>query len=139
MKFPLLSASALALAALAFGQNALAHGNHEEEKVTPLQIRKLPDIPGKQAIVAIVDFAPGQAAQPHAHPGSLFAYVLEGELVSQLEGQAPVTYRKGQTWYEPPHVDHVVARNPSRTRPARLLVHVLVDEGGQVKQPLEQR
>lgn len=116
---------------------ANAHGAHsEEEKVTPVQIQKLPDFPGKQVIMAVVDYEPGQASVPHSHSGSVLAYVLEGEIVSQLAGQEPVTYKAGETWYEPPHAGHLVSRNASTVRPAKLLAFLLTDEGGTVKEPL---
>ena len=107
-----------------------------EETVTPLQRQKLPDVPGKQVILAVVAYEPGQASAPHRHAGSVFAYVLEGEGTSQLEGQPPITYKAGQSWYEPPRVPHLVSRNASTTKPAKLLAWLLMDEGGQVKEPL---
>ena len=107
-----------------------------EETVTPLQRQELPDVPGKQVILAVVAYEPGQASAPHRHAGSVFAYVLEGEGTSQLEGQPPITYKAGQSWYEPPRVPHLVSRNASTTKPAKLLAWLLMDEGGQVKEPL---
>ena len=107
-----------------------------EETVTPLQRQKLPDAPGKQVILAVVAYEPGQASAPHRHAGSVFAYVLEGEITSQLEGQPPVTYKAGQSWYEPPRVPHLVSKNASNTNPAKLLAWLLMDEGGQVKELL---
>ncbi|WP_411877897.1 cupin domain-containing protein [Polaromonas sp. YR568] len=115
---------------------AAAHDAAGEEKVTPIQMQKLPDVPGKQVAMAVVSYEPGQASTPHFHSGSVFAYVLEGEVVSQLEGQPPVTYKAGESWYEPPRAAHLVSRNASGTRPAKLLAWLLMDEGGQIKQPL---
>jgi quercetin dioxygenase-like cupin family protein len=37
----------------------------------------------------------------------VFAYVLEGSVVSQLECEAPVTYKAGESWYEPPRTPHL--------------------------------
>ena len=123
-----------ALAAIACS-SVSAH-DPAEETVTPLQRQKLPDVPGKQVILALVAYEPGQASSPHRHAGSVFAYVLEGEVTSQLEGQPPVTYKAGQSWYEPPRVPHLVSKNASTTKPAKLLAWLLLDEGGQVKEPL---
>ena len=107
-----------------------------EEAVTPLQRQKLPDVPGKQVILALVAYEPGQASAAHRHAGSVFAYVLEGEVTSQLQGQPPITYKAGQSWYKPPLVPHLVSKNASATKPAKLLAWLLMDEGGQVKEPL---
>ena len=62
--------------------------------------------------------------------------VLEGEVVSQLGGQPPVTYKAGESWYEPPRIAHLMSRNASTTRPAKLLAWLVMDEGGKVKEPL---
>lgn len=45
----------------------------------------------------IVDYAPGAVSEAHVHPGSVFAYVLDGTVVTQLEGETPMTYTKGQS------------------------------------------
>lgn len=130
---------AVVAAGAALGHSwANAHGGHgaEEEEVTPVQIQKLPDVPGKQVIMAVVSYKPGQASAPHSHSGSVLAYVLEGEIVSQLAGQKSVTYKAGETWYEPPRAGHLVSRNASTVRPAKLLAFLLTDEGGTVKEPL---
>ena len=97
--------------------------------------KDLADMPGKQATVLTVDFAPGAGSEPHVHPGSVFAHVLEGAVVSQLEGEPPTTYTKGQTWYEPPKKPHITARNASATAPAKLLVVLLSEPGEPLTAP----
>jgi quercetin dioxygenase-like cupin family protein len=114
---------------------AIAHEAHEE-KVTPVLKQALPELPGKVALIATVELGPGESASPHLHPGSLFAYVLEGEVVSQLEGMPAVAYSAGQGWYEPPRAHHLVTRNPSTTHRVVLLVWALAGEGEPIKSPL---
>jgi quercetin dioxygenase-like cupin family protein len=136
------TAAAFAIGALA-APWAMAHGNHAdpsaEEKVTEVQLQKLADVPGKQGIMVVVDYLPGQASEAHSHSGSVFAYVLEGEIESQLGGQRTAVYKAGQSWYEPPGSHHLVSRNASKTRPAKLLAFILANEGGQVKEPLPKK
>lgn len=117
--------------------NASAHDGHAtgQEKRALLQHKSLPDAPGKQGIMATVHYAPGQASVAHEHPGSVFAYVLEGEVVSQMEGGEPVTYKAGDSWYEPPHAGHLVSRNASQTKPATLVVFLLSNEGEELSKP----
>jgi quercetin dioxygenase-like cupin family protein len=114
---------------------ATAHEAHDEN-VTPVLKQALPEVPGKLALIATVEFGPGESARPHLHPGSLVAYVLEGQVVSQLEGAPPVTYSQGQAWYEPPRVHHLVTRNPSATHRVVLLVWAIAGEGEPIKSPL---
>jgi len=106
------------------------------EKTTVLQKQGLKDAPGRQAQMVTVEYAPGQASIPHVHPGSVLAYVLEGEVVSRLEGGGEVTYRAGESWYEPPEVPHLVSRNASSTRPARLLAILITGENEPIKRSL---
>lgn len=108
---------------------ASAHDGAGQETRALLQQRALPDLPGKTGIMATVRYAPGQASTAHEHPGSVFAYVLEGAVTSQMEGSAPVTYRAGQSWYEAPHAGHLVSKNASATKPATLLVFLLTGQG----------
>ena len=123
--------TALAGTTLLLGQTALA-----EDTVSVLMKQRLADMTGKEGTVITVDYAPGAASDQHFHPGSVFAYVLEGAVVSQLGGEQPVTYTKGQSWYESPKKPHVVSKNASKTEPAKLLVFLLSQEGESLKVPL---
>lgn len=123
---------------LTIAGGALAHDPAAAETVRPILRQSLPDVPGKQATMLTVSYEPGQTSAPHFHPGSVFAYVLEGSVVSQLEGAAAQTYTQGQSWYEPPRAHHLVSRNASDSQPAKLLVWLLGREGEPVKAALPQ-
>ncbi|MGO4326107.1 cupin domain-containing protein [Cupriavidus sp. 2TAF22] len=132
-----------AMLALAGAGQARAHTpdgkpGHAEESVQPVMKQAIPEAGGKNVLLATVTFAPGQESTPHVHPGSIFAYVLEGSVVSQLGGEPAKTYARGQSWYEPPGAQHLVTRNASKTRPARLLVFAIAAEGEPIKRPLPQ-
>lgn len=114
----------------------LAHDGGGKESHTPLMQQALSDAKGKQVTMLTVNYEPGATSDAHIHPGSVFAYVLEGAVVSQLEGQPERTYRKGQSWYEPPRTGHLVSRNASDTQPAALLVVAITDQGEPIKLPL---
>jgi quercetin dioxygenase-like cupin family protein len=124
---------------LALSLPALAHEDDaRNEKITVQQEQKLPDAAGKKGLMITVSYEPGQASGAHVHSGSVFAYVLEGAVISQLEGQKPVTYHAGQSWYEAPNTPHLVSRNASNEQPAKLLVWMLLDEKAPVLTPLKQ-
>lgn len=107
-----------------------------EDTVAVLMKQRVSDMAGKEVTVLTVDYEPGAASEAHVHPGSVVAYVLEGAVVSQLEGDAPVTYSKGQSWYESPKRPHVVSKNASKTDRAKLLVFLLSQEGESIKAPM---
>jgi quercetin dioxygenase-like cupin family protein len=97
--------------------------------VTPLITKALTDIPGREALMITVEYAPGGSDPVHQHRAHGFIYVLEGSIVMQVKGGKQVTLNPGQTFYEGPDDVHVVGRNASSTRPARFLVLLLKDIG----------
>jgi quercetin dioxygenase-like cupin family protein len=76
-----------------------------------------------------VNYAPGGADAVHRHNADALVYVLEGSVVEQVKGGKPETLTAGQTFYEGPNDIHIVGRNASRSRPAKLLVLLVKDKG----------
>jgi quercetin dioxygenase-like cupin family protein len=98
------------------------------EQVTELMTQDLLGAPGKEALMITVTYGAGAASLPHRHDAQVFVYVLEGEVTMQVQGQAPVTLRAGQTFYEAPEDIHQVSANASRTTPAKILVFMVKDK-----------
>ncbi|MDD5033185.1 MAG: cupin domain-containing protein [Methylococcaceae bacterium] len=128
--------SAAVAVMLALASMTLAHAD-DPVKVHTLFKQTLPDAPGKQLAAQEVEFPPGPSAPPHYHPGSVLAYVLQGSVVSQLEGVAPITYSQGQIWYESPKQPHLVIRNASLVEPAKLMVYFVIPLDSPATLPLE--
>lgn len=116
---------ALALSSVLVSRGA----NAQIGKVTRVMTKALPDVSGKEGMIEIVDFAPGEASQPHRHNADLFVYVLEGTVVTQVKGASPLTVHAGETFTESPTDVHIVSRNASKTQPARLLVFYVKAKG----------
>jgi quercetin dioxygenase-like cupin family protein len=108
---------------------ALSSANAQAGKPRTLMTKDLPDVPGKEGMIETVDFAPGEVSQPHRHNADLFVYVLEGSLVTQLNGGSPQTVHAGDVFYESPTDVHSVSRNASETQPAKLLVFYVKAKG----------
>lgn len=118
--------------------NASAHDPvYGQEKLQVLQEHKLSNAPGKTAMMLTVDYAPGQATVPHMHAGAAMAYVLEGEITSRVNDGKAITYKAGESWYEPAGSQHPVSANASATKPARLLVFMLKDDQDAILTPLK--
>jgi quercetin dioxygenase-like cupin family protein len=50
----------------------------------------------------VVEFPPGDpGTPPHRHSGPAFGYVLEGEMVFELEGEPARVVRAGEAFWEP--------------------------------------
>jgi len=109
----------------------------QEAKVTPLMSKDLPENPGREALMIIVEHAPGESSAIHRHNAHAFVYVLEGSVVMQVKGGQQVTLTPGQTFYEGPDDVHVVDRNASDTKPAKFLVFMIKDKGAPALVPVE--
>jgi quercetin dioxygenase-like cupin family protein len=109
----------------------------QQNVVTPLMTKALPDMPGKEALMLTVVYSPGGGDPVHRHNAHAFVYVLEGSVVMQLKGQKPVTLTAGQTFYEGPDDVHVVGRSASATKPAKILVVLLKKQGAPAVVPAE--
>jgi quercetin dioxygenase-like cupin family protein len=57
---------------------------------------------GAEARTITVTLPPGDpGAPPHRHPGPVFGYVTQGEVLFELEGQPPRVIKAGDTLFEP--------------------------------------
>jgi len=109
----------------------------KEAKVTPLLSKELKESPGKEGLMMVVEYPPGNTDPIHRHNADGFIYVLEGSVVMQVKGGKQVTLTSGQTFYEGPDDVHVVGRNASSTQPAKLLVFLVKDKGAPVLVPVK--
>ncbi|WP_213938183.1 cupin domain-containing protein [Pseudomonas sp. dw_612] len=125
------------LAALALSVSASAFAHDPSEKVTVLQDELLQNVPGKKAMMIEVDYKPGQSSIAHKHDGTAMAYVLQGQVTSQVKGQKAITYKTGEFWYEPAGSEHLISKNASATKPAKLLVFMVLSPDEKVLVPLK--
>jgi quercetin dioxygenase-like cupin family protein len=105
--------------------------------VVTVMSKELTDIPGKEVVMLTVEFPPGGSDPVHRHDAHGFIYVLEGSVVMQVQGGKEVTLAPGQTFYEGPDDVHVVGRNASTTRPAKLLAILVKDKGAPILVPVK--
>src|SRR3954449_11769976 len=127
MKIRSILGAACAAVAIATATPAAAQG--VGQKVTPHFAQTIPNIPGKSLIAVVVDYAPGGASPSHTHAKSafIFAYVLSGEIESQVNDGPRRVFHAGESFYETPGSLHAVSRNASKTEPAKLLAVFVVD------------
>jgi quercetin dioxygenase-like cupin family protein len=107
---------------------------HPAEALTPLFTQELLNAPGKTFTSAIVAFPPGARAVAHRHGDAfVYAYVLEGAVNSQLEGEPAHVYHQGDNWTEQPGAHHLATENVSQTDAAKLLVVFIATTGAELK------
>lgn len=129
---------AVLIAIVVYGATALvrvvrAGGAGQDHTVFSAQ---LPNVPGKTLTAVVVEFGPGGSAAAHRHAGSVFAYVLSGQIRSENSATGPVrVYHAGETFFEPPGSTHLVSANASDAEPASLLAVFVADDHAQLTQP----
>ena len=101
----------------------LAQAQQPATKRIDLQRHDL-SVPGREVIQVRVDFAPGVAFPPHGHPGEEIAYVIEGLLEYQLEGQPPVTLKAGDVLFIPAGKIHA-AKNVGSGNAGELATYIV--------------
>lgn len=104
--------------------------------VTPLIAKALANAEGRELTMLEVRYAPGAVDPVHRHDAQVMVYVLEGEIVMQVEGGPETRLRAGQTFYESPTDIHVVGRNASSTQPARFLAVFVKNRDAPVLTPV---
>jgi quercetin dioxygenase-like cupin family protein len=99
---------------------------------TVVQEATPPFIPaGAHAMTVVIEYPPGDpGTPPHRHPGPAFGYVLEGEMVFELEGEPARVVRAGEAFWEPGgDVIHYQDGNNRDDVPVRFAVTMLCEPG----------
>ncbi|MFG3259324.1 cupin domain-containing protein [Streptomyces sp. NPDC048172] len=77
--------------------------NGTNSVLTTLMHEVPPFLPeGAEVMTMTVDIPPGDpGTPPHRHSGPVFGYMLEGEMVFELEGEPERVIRAGEAFWEP--------------------------------------
>ena len=101
--------------------------------ITVIQSVTPPFIPqNADVMTVIIEWPAGSpGAAPHRHPGGpAFGYVLEGEMLFELEGEAPRVIKAGEAFWEPGgDVIHYSDANNRTDGPLRFVVNMLCVPG----------
>jgi len=100
--------------------------------LTMLLSQKPPFVPeGAEAMTVRLDLPPGDpGSPPHRHSGPVFGYMLEGEMIFELEGEPERVIRAGDVFWEPGgDVIHYQAANNLTDRWSRFVVGDAVRAG----------
>src|SRR5438876_140586 len=71
--------------------------------VLSMLLTQQPSIPAPaEVMVVTIELPPGdQGTPPHRHSGPVFGYMLEGEMIFELEGEPERVIRAGEAFWEP--------------------------------------
>jgi len=96
----------------------------------------LKGVPGQEALVFVVEFAPGQSLPWHVHPGGHeLVYGLEGTFVIEEQNGTMVSVKTGDVTHVGPDIGHTV-HNESVTV-AKALVVRLKDKAKPIVTPFQ--
>ena len=100
--------------------------------LTMLLTQRPPFVPeGAEAMTVLIELPPGDpGAPPHRHSGPVFGYMLEGEMIFELEGEPEQVIRAGEAFWEPGgDVIHYQAANNLTDQWSRFVVVMLCVPG----------
>jgi quercetin dioxygenase-like cupin family protein len=110
----------------------------DEAVVKPVLSQPLANAPGQKLTAVMVNYAPGGKSPAHQHAGSVFAYVVSGQIRSQNSATGPAkVYKAGEGFFEPQGSTHLVSENASATEPASLLAVFVAPDGATLTKPAE--
>jgi quercetin dioxygenase-like cupin family protein len=90
-------------------------------------------VPGREAVIARVEIAPGARAGRHTHPGDEISYVTEGEGEILVEGQPPRNVKAGDGFVIPAGARHDAHNTGSA--PLKLVGVYVVEKGKPLATP----
>lgn len=99
---------------------------------TLLEHRDLPELPGWETRLYLIEYGPGVSAPVHHHPVPSMGYVLSGSFESAFDGQPPVVVREGQSFVDQALASHTLFRNLDPARPLRFVISYVVQKDAPV-------
>ena len=135
MKMRTLILAGAASIGLTVGAIGYAFHGSAQTPVTVVELVKRNLASGNEGSIFLVELAPGASVGRHYHPGDAFAYILEGSMVLELDGQPPVTLKPGDSGHVMPRQVHD-DKNASSSRPVKFLVFHVTEKGQPLAVPV---
>ena len=87
-----------------------------------------------EVVLARAEFQPGASVPKHTHPGDEVGYVLEGEVVFEMDGKPVMNLKAGDSFYVPGGTVHT-AKNPGK-KGTMILSTYIVEKGKPLATPV---
>jgi quercetin dioxygenase-like cupin family protein len=84
-------------------------------------------IPGREAVMALVELPPGGKEGRHTHPAEVYGFVQEGTVTLEVQGQPTKTLKAGDVFSIPPETIHEGTNNGTVT--AKLSAVFVAEKG----------
>ena len=86
----------------------------------------------RETVTAYIEIPANTDVARHTHPGPEVDYVVEGDLVLNIDGQPPKPYKAGESFYIPAGTVHGGRSGPNGTK---LLGSYIVEKGKPLASP----
>lgn len=96
---------------------------------TIIQTLPLPQLPGWESRLVLLEYPPGCAAPVHTHPVAATGYILQGTCHSQWEGGELEIYSTGDGFTDHGERVHVKSVNVSDKEELKMLVSYVIKTG----------
>jgi quercetin dioxygenase-like cupin family protein len=90
-------------------------------------LKKDMTIPGREAVMALVELPPGSTEGKHTHPAEVYGFVLEGTVTLEVEGQPTRTLNAGDVLTIAPGQVHEGSNRG--TAPAKISAVFIAEKG----------
>jgi quercetin dioxygenase-like cupin family protein len=123
-RFALTAACLLATVAMfaQYGQNTQA-----PSVTRKIVLKQDMTIPGREAVMALVELPPGSAEGKHTHPAEVYAFVQEGTIVLEAAGKPDATLKAGDIFCIAPGQVHQAINKGNTT--AKLSAVFVAEKG----------
>ena len=92
----------------------------------------LPQMPGWESRLYLVEYGPGVTAPVHHHPVRGLGYVLSGRFESAFGSESPALVHAGQGFIERENLTHTLFRNPDPIHSLKFVISFVVRTGAPV-------
>jgi len=96
---------------------------------TLLEQHDLPEMPGWESRLYLIEYGPGVVAPVHHHPVAGWGYVVSGGFESAFAGENPVVVRAGQSFVERADAPHLLFRNVDPSAPLKFVIAFVARKG----------
>ena len=113
----------------------------QQPPVQPPPIKRTPlgkaEVPGSnyEVVFGIAELAPGLKTGRHSHPGTVLAYVAEGDFWYLIDGQPEKIYKAGESFQVSEGAVH--NEGASGSGPIKVMAVYIVEKGKPLVQPAQ--
>jgi quercetin dioxygenase-like cupin family protein len=126
-KLRLTLAAALLLAAVAATFAIYAQNTQAASVKRNIVFKQDMTIPGREAVMALVELPPGAAEGKHTHPAEVYVFVQEGTILLEAAGKPDATLKAGDIFHITPGQVHQAINKGSDT--AKLAAVFVAEKG----------